>query len=431
MKRARWHSALLTGALCLFAFVGALGEAFYTIADGVLTVHEGVTEIGDAFSLELDWKDKFGVVRQIVLPGSLRTLNAGAFAFSQNVDTLVIPEGVETMTAPFFLCGFRRIELPSTLRSINGLKAEYNTDLYDLEELVVAPENKHFKTVDGVLFTADMQTLLFYPSNRPGAYYAVPQGVTSIASEAFSANRNLERLSLPMGLTTIESWAITDCERLTDVYLPLSLERIAEQAFAQDVALRNVTVPAHTRLAKDAFYECALLGTATPTPRELLPATPDKLMPTPHAVLSPENANNPVTIYAEPSDRSAVLAKCQSGSYVRVTGQQGAYTAIDFCTAEKSEIGQCGFVSTDELMIMEPYQGLFTVTDAVPKKQGVWGYSSDYALPISPSVGAPLPDNVQLAVSGWHGQWVECWYLDPHSPRLSILMQSTMFPPST
>lgn len=418
MKKLHWHSVLLSVALCLFVLGGALSEELYTIDNGVLTVREGVTELGNAMGLYLD-ASKSDIVRQIVLPDSLRALHASAISDFQNVDTLVIPEGVETMTSPFFACGFRRIELPATLRGISGFKSDYSTDLYNLEQLAVAPDNTVFRSVDGVLFTADMQTLLFYPSNRPGAYYAVPQGVTTIASGAFSANRNLERLSLPMGLIAIEGRAFTDCERLTDIYLPLSLERIDECAFAHDVALRNVTVPAHTRLTENAFLNCTLSGRGVSLPPEdafEFLSTPKELLPDLHAVLNPEYASDLVPIYAEPNDRSTVLAKCQSGSYVRVTGQQGAYTAVAFSTVEKSEIGQNGFVRTDALMMMEPYQGMFTVTDATVRRQGAWSYSGDYALPVGPSVGIQLPDDTRLSVTGWHGQWVEYCDSDPRSP---------------
>ncbi|MDR1069748.1 MAG: leucine-rich repeat domain-containing protein [Gracilibacteraceae bacterium] len=57
---------------------------------------------------------------------------------------------------------------------------------------------------DGVVFTKDMKTLVYYPPAKEGSAYAIPDGVTRIKGSAFRDHRNLASVAVPDSVTVIE-----------------------------------------------------------------------------------------------------------------------------------------------------------------------------------------------------------------------------------
>ena len=84
--------------------------------------------------------------------------------------------------------------------------------------------NTCFKSVDGVLYSEDGNTLYAYP-NAHGTIYAVPEGVTSIHKMAFKSCDLLETLTLPSTLRHIGINAFYRC---------VSLKRIICEMGCQD-----------------------------------------------------------------------------------------------------------------------------------------------------------------------------------------------------
>lgn len=409
----------------------ALGEEIdesFALRNGILTVAAGVTEMGypwieneetydfDSFpSLEANNY----ILSQIRLPTTLRKLHGFSFAIVRGVDTLVLPEGLEEVHTPFYMCGFRRIVFPSTLRVFDGLNDSYADDLAYLEEIDVAPDNPYFTSVDGVLFTADMKTLLYYPAAKQGAHYDVPKGVETIGSYAFWGNLNLQSVSLPMGLMEIERSAFANCHSLTSVSLPLTLRSIGECAFLRSRFLKEAVVPPHTAVDETAFEECpAISGSEEGSsekanePSDKTSVAPDGLTtsktPSVYALLSPENARELVAILERPEKSAAVVATCQSGSSVEVVGEEKGYYAIKF---DSNEDVFSGYVPMEQVTLAAPYQGLFRIASASLRRDGVYGYEDAYTLPVEESCGKPFSrDTLLQPWENFHGQWLPCDY---------------------
>lgn len=161
-----------------------------------------VTEIGeDAFSRCVD-------LTQIELPASLERIGDNAFAYTP-LQSVYIPANVYEIGDGAFNCG-SGIYIEQTTRDMYNGK-------YTLQEFVVDPENKHYASDDGVLFTKDMKTLLLFPMGSEKVSYAVPEGVTQIGTGAFAVELEAEgespvcpeiaEITLPSTLLTIESGA--------------------------------------------------------------------------------------------------------------------------------------------------------------------------------------------------------------------------------
>ncbi|MDD6211029.1 MAG: leucine-rich repeat protein [Bacteroidales bacterium] len=67
----------------------------------------------------------------------------------------------------------------------------------NLESITVPEENVNFRSIDGVLFNADMTELLFYPAAKADRYYCVPEGIINLGGAAFANSKNLLMVDLP------------------------------------------------------------------------------------------------------------------------------------------------------------------------------------------------------------------------------------------
>ncbi|MBR1750042.1 MAG: leucine-rich repeat domain-containing protein [Ruminococcus sp.] len=142
----------------------------------------------------------------------------------------------------------------------------------------VNDKNKYFKSIDGILYSKDMKTLVSFPTTLKE--YTIPQTVENIGSGAFlecsisdgfklpaSVKRigynafgfclSLTKLTLPDGLEYIGDYAFNTTE-LSEIVIPNTVTEIGYWAFATD-SLKKVTIPdSVTKIDKTAFDETAV-----------------------------------------------------------------------------------------------------------------------------------------------------------------------------
>ncbi len=157
------------------------------------------------------------------------------------------------------------IKIGKNVREIGGWAFTNNTSL---KEYIVNPNNEYFTAVDGVLFSKDMKTLIYYPikkdvtADKNGkitsyARYNVPAGVETIRTKAFYKCGNLESVTLPASLLSIEERAFSRATALKALKLPDNLQFIGKDAFAFCTGLTEMTIPKNvTQIGEYAFYSC-------------------------------------------------------------------------------------------------------------------------------------------------------------------------------
>lgn len=96
-----------------------------------------------------------------------------------------------------------------------------------------------FSTQQGVLFDQTGRTLLHYPLARGDKRYRVPDGVETIAHDAFCGT-DVERIDLPAGVREIGDRAF-DNSGLSQINLPEGLVSIGDDAFGR--FLTRITLP--------------------------------------------------------------------------------------------------------------------------------------------------------------------------------------------
>ena len=192
-------------------------------------------------------------LRSLTVPAGVTSIGSGAFYWCHALTSIQVPEENTTYSSAdgilfnknktkLFACpgGFiGAYTIPSSVTSI-GIDAFYNccvlTSLTipssvttieggaqtfgyceSLTSIQVENDNVRYTSVDGVLFTKDMTTLIAYPNGLTGAY-TIPDGVTCIESNAFAYCQGLTSITIHISVVTIEFDAFDGCAGLTDVY---------------------------------------------------------------------------------------------------------------------------------------------------------------------------------------------------------------------
>ncbi len=133
------------------------------------------------------------------------------------------------------------------------------TNNHLLEKFTVSEENEGFCSVDGVLYTKDMKTIVYCPNTKDGEY-TVADGVELVRSKAFYKCNKLAKVVLPDTIKEIEEKAFFRCEAIAELNLPNTLTAIGKDAFSYCYGLTEITISASIAVIGEyAFYNCTNL----------------------------------------------------------------------------------------------------------------------------------------------------------------------------
>ncbi len=195
----------------------------YTIPEGIFTIY------ANAFS-EAD------NLQQVIIPDSVQEIHAYAFSGCDNLASITISSQVEFLGDHVF----RRCS--------------------SLEDITVEPYNPNYLSIDGVLFSADYETLIQYPAGKTAKYYTIPKYVTTLSEYSFEWADNLKEVTIPNNVKTIESYVFTGCTSLEKVDIPGSITTLSSGLFENCTSLTDVNI-ANGVEAIDSlvFYRCSSL----------------------------------------------------------------------------------------------------------------------------------------------------------------------------
>jgi hypothetical protein len=258
-----------------------------------VTIGNGVTSIGDyAF---FGCKD----LKSLTIPASMRSIGVAAFVACYDLKSVMLTAGVTSIGEQAFAkCNsLVSVNIPESLTSLHPMAFDECTNL---ESITVAQGNEHYKSVDGVLFSKDMTTLIKYPFAKKQTNYAIPVGVTKIDTMAFHSCSGLQAVTLPASVTTISRYAFSVCKGMesftvdagnkyyksvdgvlfdkgmttlilypenkksTSYVIPSGVQTISSTAFVRCPGLTSVTIPVSvTSIDNMAFASCADLTTVS------------------------------------------------------------------------------------------------------------------------------------------------------------------------
>ena len=142
----------------------------------------------------------------ITIPNSVTTINFSAFASCSNLTEVTLGNSVANIYGGVFSdCGITTVDIPASVSYIDPV-AFGNI----LTSINVDAQNQTYKSVDGVLYSKDGETLLVYPQGKAGAF-VVPETVETIGGQAFELCRNLTSVTLGSNVKTIKYNAFCGC----------------------------------------------------------------------------------------------------------------------------------------------------------------------------------------------------------------------------
>ncbi len=191
-----------------------------------IEIPASVQEIGYAAFVGCD------SITSLTLPHSVLRIGEGAFQSMASLEELSLGDGVETVDNSIVLGDdkLRVISLGLRFREFHPVIFYTSPALTDI---YVSEGNPYYRSLDGVLFTVQTDTLLAFPPASPIDDYVVPDGVKCIANCAFRNASQLRSVSMPTSLETIDSLAFFACDELREVALNEGLQHIAFGAFGQ------------------------------------------------------------------------------------------------------------------------------------------------------------------------------------------------------
>ena len=111
-------------------------------------------------------------------------------------------------------------------------------------------------------FVKNGSLLVAYNGNEK--VVSIPNGIETIAKDAFLNNTTMERVVFPASVTRIEPFAFWGCSSLKEVSFGKGLKRIDDYAFANAYGLQNLEIPETiSEIGIYAFEDCHYLTDIT------------------------------------------------------------------------------------------------------------------------------------------------------------------------
>ena len=167
-----------------------------------LVIPEGVTSIGDR---------AFYICRglsSVTIPEGVTSIGSSAFSGCSSLSSVTIPEGVTSIGSyAFYSCSGLKKVIVKDLAAWCNISFGYGSNPLRYAHHLYTDENTEITDL------------------------VIPEGVTSIGSDAFSGCSGLSSVTIPDGVTTIGNSAFSDCSGLGSVTIPASVTSIGDYAF--------------------------------------------------------------------------------------------------------------------------------------------------------------------------------------------------------
>jgi hypothetical protein len=170
-------------------------------------------------------------LKRIIFSNLLTTIPADFASDCSSLEEISFPEKLKKIDSYAFIdcISLKKITLPVGLRVL-GKGAFYGCNA--LERIDVAPDNKYFTSVDGVLYDKKMESILLYPPSHINERFVIPSSITHLDDEVFHDCKNLKELHFP-NYTVINNPVIA-CRALTAIHIhmkEINGGRISNNAF--------------------------------------------------------------------------------------------------------------------------------------------------------------------------------------------------------
>lgn len=221
-------------------------------------------EIGEGFT-ELDAGICYGVrtLKTVILPQSLKKIGNQAF-YRTSVEEFDLPAGMESVGKDAFAENplLSHIELDVETIGESVFKDCHGLTSATLSGMTTIPVS----TFEGCVSLEEITIPAVTEIGRRAFYNCsfeeidLKEGLTAIATEAFSANEGLKSITMPSTLRALAEKTFYECTGLESVSLNTGLETVGRNAFAYCSSLEELIIPdTVTSLGDYVAQECTAL----------------------------------------------------------------------------------------------------------------------------------------------------------------------------
>jgi len=224
--------------------VDRIGEFAFCRSEGFdsIVLPDKIRTIPDCAFEECD-------LESIKLPGNLEVIELGAFFQCRSLESIEFPDTLRTIgNMAFAVTGLESIHIPRNVEQVDSRAfwaSTYDSPKGTISRITVDSNNKSYLAKDNVLYSKNMDTLVYCAPQKTGKL-SVSASVRYIMASAFDCSR-LTEVVLPEGILRIDDGAFAGAENLKKLNLPASLVTISEDAFRvgdyeEWGGLKNVTI---------------------------------------------------------------------------------------------------------------------------------------------------------------------------------------------
>lgn len=164
-------------------------------------------------------------LERIVIPDSVTEIGGSAFCSCKSLKSVVLPEGLTRIGYSAFAYCYKlgSIMIPGCVEEIE--KGAFR-GCSSMSSIGVEESNVNYTSVDGILCSKDMTELVCYPNGK-GDGVIFPESIKVICEEAFADFLALSDITVPEGVEVIEQNAFNGCENLISISIPGSVYKIS------------------------------------------------------------------------------------------------------------------------------------------------------------------------------------------------------------
>lgn len=148
--------------------------------------------------------------RVVVVPEGITELESSSFWDNQDIEEVVLPESLENLGGDtFYYCkNLKKITIPKNVKIMG------NNPFAGCPKVVVKNESPYFKMLNGALYTADMETMIYCSILGNETEFDIPEGVRIICKHTFYCCDRFVKITLPKSLEKMENNPFSGCSKL-------------------------------------------------------------------------------------------------------------------------------------------------------------------------------------------------------------------------
>ena len=152
-----------------------------------------------------------GKEKVVVVPNGVEEIESSAFWDNLYIEEVVLPPTLKNMGGDtFYYCkNLRKINIPAGVISMG------NNPFAGCPLITIQNDSPNFILENGILFTADKQTLIYCSIQGDDTEYDIPEGVKIIGKHAFYLCDRFEKITLPKSLKKMENNPFSGCSKLS------------------------------------------------------------------------------------------------------------------------------------------------------------------------------------------------------------------------